>query len=126
MATQTYRWLPGVAALSVFHAGSNEEIAMKKFLSVALLAMLLSTAAFAGGDRFALAVDGLACPFCAYGIEKQLSAIDGVESVETDVKSARVIVTLAAGKTLSEEVARQAVTDAGFTLRSLKKIRGDE
>ncbi|TDJ19699.1 MAG: copper chaperone, partial [Gammaproteobacteria bacterium] len=92
---------------------------MKKFLWIPLLAMVLSSAAFAGGNQYALAVDGLACPFCAYGVEKKLSAIEGVESVETDVKSGQVVVTLTAGKTLSEEVARQAVKDAGFTLRSL-------
>ena len=99
---------------------------MKKFLSIPLLAMVLSTAAFAGGNQYALAVDGLACPFCAYGIEKRLSAIEGVESVETDVKSGQVVVSLAEGKTLSEAVARQAVEDAGFTLRSLKQTRGSE
>jgi mercuric ion binding protein len=99
---------------------------MNKFLSIPLLAILLSTAAFAGGNQYALAVDGLACPFCAYGIEKRLSAIEGVESVETDVKSGQVVVSLAEGKTLSEEVARQAVEDAGFTLRSLKQTRGSE
>jgi mercuric ion binding protein len=86
---------------------------MNKFLSIPLLAIVLSTAAFAGGNRYALAVDGLACPFCAYGVEKRLSAIEGVESVETDVKSGQVVVTLAEGKTLSEEVA-------------LKQIRGSE
>ncbi len=99
---------------------------MKKFLSIPLLAIVLSTAAFAGGNQYALAVDGLACPFCAYGIEKRLSAIEGVESVETDVKSGQVVVSLAEGKTLSEEVARQAIEDAGFTLRSLKQTRGSE
>jgi mercuric ion binding protein len=97
---------------------------MKKFLSIPLLAMVLSSAAFAGGNQYALFVDGLACPFCAYGIEKNLSAIDGVESVETDVKSGQVVVTLAEGKILSEEVARRAVKDAGFTLRSLKQTQG--
>ncbi len=97
---------------------------MKKFLSIPLLAIVLSTAAFAGGNQYALAVDGLACPFCAYGVEKRLSAMAGVESVATDVKSGRVVVTLAEGKTLSEEAARQAVEDAGFTLRSLKQTRG--
>ena len=99
---------------------------MKKFLWIPLLAMALSSAAFAGGNQYALAVDGLACPFCAYGVEKRLSAIEGVESVETDVRSGQVVVTLAEGKTLSEEVARQAVRDAGFTLRSLKRTRGSE
>ena len=99
---------------------------MKMFLWIPLLAMVLSSTAFSAGNQYALAVDGLACPFCAYGVEKTLSAIEGVESVETDVKSGQVLVTLAEGKTLSEEVARQAVKDAGFTLRSLKQTRGSE
>ena len=99
---------------------------MKKFLSIPLLAIALSTVAFAGGNQYALAVDGLACPFCAYGVEKQLTAIEGVESVEIDVKSGQVVVTLIEGMTLSEDTARQAVEDAGFTLRALKQIQGSE
>jgi mercuric ion binding protein len=109
-----------------FRAGSKEGIEMKKLLSTLLLVMVLSSAASAGGNQYALAIDGLACPFCAYGIEKNLSAIEGVESVETDIKSGQVVVTLAEGKTLSEEVARQAIKDAGFTLRSLKQTRDSE
>ena len=62
---------------------------------------------------------------CWYGIEKKLSAIDGVENVETDVKSGQVVVTLSEGKTLSEEVARQAVKDAGFSLRSFEEISAE-
>ncbi len=99
---------------------------MKKILLVPLLAVVLSSPAFAGGNQYSLRIDGLACPFCAYGIEKRLSAIEGVESIETDVRSGQVIVTLAEGKTLSEQVARQAVKDAGFTLRSLKQTQGRE
>ena len=99
---------------------------MKKFLLIPLLAVVLSTAAFAGGNQYTLGVDGLACPFCAYGIEKQLSAIEGVESIETDIKSGQIVVTLVEGKSLREEVARKAVKDAGFTLRSLKQIQGSE
>ena len=107
-------------------AGLNKEIEMKNFLLIALLAVVLSTAAFAGGNQYTLRVDGLACPFCAYGIEKKLSAIEGVESIETDIKSGQIVVTLVEGKSLREEVARRAVKDAGFTLRSLKQIQGSE
>ncbi len=102
-------------------AGLQKVVEMKKFLLIRLLAVVLSTAAVAGNNQYTLGVDGLACPFCAYGIEKKLSAIEGVESIETDVKSGQVVVTVAAGKTLSEEAARQAVEDAGFTLRSFHK-----
>jgi len=101
-------------------------VEVKQFRLIALFVAMLSTAAFAGGNQYTLGVDGLGCPFCAYGIEKQLSAIEGVESIETDIKSGQVVVTLVEGKSLSEEVARQAVKDAGFTLRSLKQMQGSE
>jgi mercuric ion binding protein len=101
----------------------TEGVEVKQFRLIALLAAMLSTAAFAGGNQYTLGVDGLACPFCAYGIEKQLSAIEGVESIETDIKSGQIVVTLVEGKSLREEVARQAVKDAGFTLRSLKQLQ---
>ncbi len=106
--------------------GLNKEIEMRNFLFMPLLVVVLSTAAFAGENQYSLGVDGLGCPFCAYGIEKQLSAIEGVKSIETDVKSGQIVVTLAEGSSLTEDVARQAVKDAGFTLRSLKQIQRSE
>ncbi len=69
---------------------------------------------------YTLQADGLACPFCAYGIEKQLSAIEGVESVETDIKSGTITVTMQDGANLSEDDARKAVETAGFTMREFK------
>lgn len=69
---------------------------------------------------YTIQADGLACPFCAYGIEKQLSAIEGVASVETDIKSGTVTVTMKEGAALDEKVARKAVERAGFTMRGFK------
>ena len=43
-----------------------------------LVALFLATTALAGQPRYNLSVDGLACPFCAYGIEKELAGLDGV------------------------------------------------
>ncbi len=84
---------------------------------ITLAFLLLAPLAYAG-SVYSLQVDGLACPFCAYGIEKKLSAIDGVEKIDVDIKEGQVIVTLADGASLSEDRARQAVKDAGFTLRA--------
>ncbi len=38
--------------------------------AVFALALLLPLSAFAAPSQYQLRVDGLACPFCAYGIEK--------------------------------------------------------
>lgn len=94
-------------------------------LAITALGLLLWSASASAGERYVLGVDGLACPFCAYGIEKQLLRLDGVESAETDVKSGQVVVTLREGATLDEPTARKAVEAAGFTLRAFEKAGPD-
>lgn len=98
---------------AVFHA-----------LIVALLVGVFSPVPATAADGpavYTLQADGLACPFCAYGIEKQLNRIDGVESVETDVKSGTVVITMKPGATLDEADAKRAVEAAGFSMREFRK-----
>lgn len=80
----------------------------------------------AANPVYTLYADGLACPFCAYGIEKQLFAIEGVATVETDLKTGTVTITMQDGAALDEPVARKAVEDAGFTLRGFERAGGLE
>lgn len=88
-----------------------------------LLGLYFPAPATAAEDKavYAVQVDGLACPFCAYGIEKQLTRVDGVESVQTDIKSGSVVITMKPGATLDEAEAKRAVEAAGFTLREFRK-----
>lgn len=94
-------------------------------LSLLLAALMFSLATLAADNQYVLGVDGLACPFCAFGIEKRLNKVDGVTGVEVDIGDSVVRVTLQAGKTLTEEQARQAVDEAGFTLRSYSEAEGE-
>jgi len=91
-------------------------------LLMALLIGFLLPAPAAAEDQtvYTVQADGLACPFCAYGIEKQLTRIDGVESVETDIKSGTVIITMQPGATPAEADAKRAVEAAGFTMRDFR------
>lgn len=97
--------------------------AIRALLGAFLLAFALPTSPALGGEQtaYAVGVDGLACPFCAYGIEKQLRRIEGVGSVATDIASGTVTVTMEAGATLEESVAENAVEKASFTLRSFEE-----
>ena len=61
-------------------------------------------------------VDGLACPFCAYGLEKKLKKLDGVEALNVDMDEAEVRMTFKEGMVVSEERINKAVADAGFTV----------
>ena len=94
------------------------------------LALLLAMPAFAAQAqyhqaRYQLKVDGLACPFCAYGIEKKLTHTDGVKDVAVDINSGIVTVTMAEGATLTQDRARKIVKDAGFSLRNFGKAQAD-
>ena len=89
--------------------------------STALMLSLALAPAFAASMVYSLQVDGLGCPFCAYGIEKNLADIEGVERVEVDIRKGVVLVTMDESKTLSEALAKEKVKDAGFTLRAFSK-----
>ena len=80
--------------------------------------------AWAAAASYRLQVDGLACPFCAYGIEKKLTALEGVDKVETHLKEGAVIVTMADGAALDEATAKRAVEAAGFTLNGFERVEG--
>ena len=100
---------------------------MTKFLQqtglVLGLMLFAATAAVADSHVYKLYVDGLACPFCAYGVEKQVGGLDNVESVDILIDQGIVAVTMASGKTLDEASAKQAISDAGFTLRKLEGVK---
>jgi copper chaperone CopZ len=94
--------------------------------AIGLALVFASLGVYGAPNVYELQIDGLACPFCAYGIEKKLSAIAGVKKIEVDIKKGQVIVIMTENVNLSEERARQAVTDAGFTLRTFTQSAGIE
>ncbi len=94
---------------------------MKTRLLITLLAAWLSQAAFAAGVEYQMRVDGLACPYCAYGVEKKLKAIDGVEKVHVDLDKGLVTVDVKEGTELTEAQMKQLFQDAGFTYRSMTR-----
>lgn len=93
---------------------------MKHYL-VVLLLLLWSLAALAAGTQYAMRVDGLACPYCAYGIEKKLKQIEGVERIDVNLEKGLVTVDVREGVTLTEPRMKQLFKDAGFTYRSMTK-----
>lgn len=94
--------------------------------ATALGLVLAAIAVLAAPPRYRLHVDGLACPFCSYGIEKKLKAIDGVVRVATNIKEGTVIVTMKDGVTLDEATAKKVVKAAGFTLNGFKEVSDDD
>jgi len=93
---------------------------------ITLIVLLLPIGVYAGSPVYALQVDGLACPFCTYGIEKKLSSIKGIEDIKVNIETGLVVVTMKDGSTLSEALANEKVRKSGFTLRSFSEITEGE
>ena len=60
-------------------------------------------------------VDGLACPFCAYGLEKKLKKVDGAENVLIEITKGEATMNVPASKKPSVDELRKIIKNAGFT-----------
>ncbi len=92
---------------------------MNKRIAMGLLLLWLSQVALAAGTEYVMRVDGLACPYCAYGVEKKLKAIDGVQKVKVDLDKGLVTVDVKEGTELTDAQMQKLFKDAGFTFRSM-------
>jgi len=73
------------------------------------------------GQKASIQVDGLSCPFCAYGLEKNLKKVNGIESVDIDMKTGKATVIIKSDMSVDNEALRQAVKKAGFTARDITR-----
>ncbi len=92
---------------------------MKRLVATVLLSAW-TLAASAAGTHYIMRVDGLACPYCAYGIEKKLKQIDGVQRIDVDLNKGLVQVDVAEGVELRKPQMIRLFQEAGFTFRSMK------
>jgi len=94
---------------------------MKKFIIYNLLASVLllsfTHSAFAETTVYSIRVDGLACPYCAYGIEKKLNELKGVKFIDMNLDKGIVTVETYDVK-LNDPQLKQLFQDSGFTYRS--------
>ena len=97
-----------------------------------LLALVLASA---GGPAFAaegegvtvkVRVDGLACPFCAYGLEKKIKRIEGVKGLDIMLNEGLAIVYFDEDARIDEELLEEKVKEAGFTPRGITIEDGTE
>lgn len=64
-------------------------------------------------------VDGLSCPFCAYGLEKKMKKIKGAKDIFISVDDAYTTFNVPKENPLSEDELKKVVKDAGFTARKI-------
>jgi mercuric ion binding protein len=75
-----------------------------------------------GVEQAILRVDGLACPFCSYGLEKKIRRLDGykADSYEAKINVGEVSFSWKPNLPLDLDAIHQAVKKAGFTLRGIR------
>ncbi|MEM6724623.1 MAG: cation transporter [Bacteroidota bacterium] len=76
-------------------------------------------------DNFEVYVDGLGCPFCAYGLEKKFKAFKGIKNIKINVETGQFTFTLPADENLSLEAVVNQVDLAGYTPISVAINRAD-
>lgn len=98
---------------------------MRQTLFAVLLGCFLSVSSIAwAAETYRLQVDGLACAFCAYGVEKKLNNTEGVEAVDIRINSGVVLVTVSEDAGFNKAYAERIMEEAGFTLRGFEKTTG--
>ncbi len=102
---------------------------MSKTSSALLVFGLLLTGSWqvASDTRYELRVDGLACPYCAYGVEKKLKALDGVidESLQIKLNEGLVSFNTIDETNITEPKLEKLINDSGFTLRDVTIRKSD-
>jgi mercuric ion binding protein len=76
-------------------------------------------------DQYEVQVDGLGCPFCAYGLEKKFKEFKGIKDIAIDIETGDFSFTYPATKPLSMEKVLVQVEKAGYTPNEAKITRYD-
>jgi len=76
-------------------------------------------------DAFTLQVDGLGCPFCAFGLEKKFKEFKGIKDVKIEIETGVFTFNYPTDKNLSLVDVTKQVEKAGYTPMSVKIERAD-
>lgn len=93
-------------------------------LVIGMITMINSTAQNTM-DQFQVQVDGLGCPFCAYGLEKKFNELKGIKKVKIDIETGDFSFAYPAEKALSMETVLSQVEKAGYTPVTAKITRAN-
>jgi len=76
-------------------------------------------------DQVKVQVDGLGCPFCAYGLEKKFKEFKGIKNVKIDVETGDFTFTYPSEKAITLAEIEGQVDKAGYTPITVEIIRAD-
>ena len=93
---------------------------MRKITMTLASIVLLASISQAQINKVTVKVDGLACAFCAYGLQKGLERVEGVRDVKVYVDAGRAELQFKKGVSASLEEIVPAVKRAGYTPREIR------
>ncbi len=74
-------------------------------------------------DQYTIQVDGLGCPFCAYGLEKKFKEFKHIDDVKINMENGMFTFTYPDDHALSVEQVEKQVEAAGYTPVTTKIVR---
>ncbi len=95
---------------------------VRSLLVFALSVGFFAEPALAAVEQVSVRVDGVACPFCAYNIEKRVKTLEGVEPdarIVTSIEHGIAKFPWKSGVAFDPAAVRNAIHEAGFTPREL-------
>ena len=94
---------------------------MKRRIQLALGTMLIFIAGSGCAATIEMTVNGLVCAFCAQGIEKKLRKFPATAEVLVSLEHRLVAVALKDGQDIPDEDLRNALTAAGYSVKSIAR-----
>jgi len=76
-----------------------------------------------GRDLVEVQVDGLGCPFCAYGLEKKFKEFKGIDDIAIDIETGDFSFSYPAEKNIGLKAILEQVKKAGYTPNEAKITR---
>jgi copper chaperone CopZ len=86
-----------------------------------MICLLATVAVGARAATIEMSVNGLVCGFCAQGIEKQLRKFPATADVLVSLERKLVAVGLKQGLDIPDADLQRALTDAGYTVKSIDR-----
>jgi len=65
-------------------------------------------------------IKGMACPYCAFGMEKELKKVAGVDNVEIELKEGLAYISTPVSQKPTKESLEKIIVDGGFTVGKIE------
>ncbi len=93
----------------------RQAISQSVMACLVLLALATAAPAHARVESATVIVEGMACPFCAFGIEKRLKRVEGVGSIEVSLTESSASMSASDEGSIDVASIPEAIREAGFT-----------